>query len=137
MSVILQCAQDLAVETEEVPIDENVVSARGICNPLCVEVATVPERLSAESLEAAFLGAGFAIEDLDLVGSEWYEANQEAGRSPNYMLQISRLRRAKEELLEELGEPAYRSMHANALWGAYILIGKLETRLYVLRNARS
>ena len=38
-----------------------------------------------------------------------------------------------DELVEELGEMAYRSMYGNALWGVYLLIGKLETRLYVLR----
>lgn len=97
--------------------------------------ATHLENLDAASFEAQVVAAGFRIEDLDLVGSEWYEANQEAGTSPNYPLQISRLRRAKDELIEELGEMAYWSMYGNALWGVYILIGKLETRVYTLRLA--
>ncbi|NNC74522.1 MAG: hypothetical protein HKN93_03310, partial [Acidimicrobiia bacterium] len=65
--------------------------------------------------------------------SEWYEASQESGASSNYMLQISRLRRDEDRLVDELGEMAYRSMYGNALYGVYMLIGKLETRLYVLR----
>ena len=71
-----------------------------------------------------------------MIGSEWYEASQETGTAPNYMLQVSRLRRAKPRLLEELGEVAYRVMLGNALWSIYLFIGKLETRLYVLRVLR-
>lgn len=95
--------------------------------------ATVLRNLDSDLLDADIVGAGFEIESLDLIGSEWYEASQEAEISPNYAMQISRLRRAEDELVAELGEMAYRSMYGNALWGVYILIGKLETRLYVLR----
>ena len=104
---------------------------------LCRETATLPERTSSISFEEGVRRAGFAIETVDMVGSEFYEANQEAGTSPNYALQISRLRRAKDELVDELGEFAYRSMYANALYGVYMLIGKLETRIYVLRKTDS
>lgn len=95
--------------------------------------ATHLANLDPVGVEERILGAGFAIEDLELIGSEWYEAAQEAGVSANYALQISRLRRAERELVEELGELAYRSVYGNALYGVYLLIGKLETRLYVLR----
>ncbi|MEA2000448.1 MAG: class I SAM-dependent methyltransferase [Actinomycetota bacterium] len=61
---------------------------------LCRETATVPERTTSTRFEEDVRRAGFIIESLDMVGSEWYEANQEAGTSPNYALQISRLRRA-------------------------------------------
>jgi cyclopropane fatty-acyl-phospholipid synthase-like methyltransferase len=100
---------------------------------VCAATATVPQNLDAALFEEQAAAAGFEIESIDLVGSEWYEASQEAGVSPNYAMQISRLRRAQDELLEELGDMAYRSMYGNALWGVYILIGKLEARVYVLR----
>lgn len=96
--------------------------------------AVVPERMSSVGFEGSVARAGFIVEDLDVIGSEWYEASQESGTVPNYALQISRLRRARQEMLEELGEIAYRSMLSNALWAIYILIGKLETRLYLLRH---
>ncbi len=96
--------------------------------------ATVHSNLDPEGLEQDIADAGFEIESLDRVGSEWYEASQESGVSPNYMMQISRLRRAEKELVAELGDHAYRSMYGNALWGVFMLIGKLETRLYVLRK---
>lgn len=104
---------------------------------LYAAVAAVPDRMSSASFEESVDLAGFSVESLDLVGSEWYEASQEAGLAANYALQLSRLRRAKTEMLDELGEFAYRSMYANALWGVYMLIGKLETRLYVLRRSSS
>ena len=95
--------------------------------------ATHLVNLDSAHFEASATGAGFVVEDLEVIGSEWYEANQEAGESPNYLLQISRLNRAKDELIAELGETAYWSMYGNALWGAFILMGKLEVRVYVLR----
>lgn len=100
---------------------------------LYAEAAVVPERMSSAAFEEALGRAGFRVEMLDVVGSEWYEASQEAGVAPNYPLQVSRLRRAEAQLIDELGETAYRTMYANAVWGTYLLIGKLETRLYVLR----
>ena len=102
---------------------------------LYADLATVPEMMAPGGFEQRAKNAGFAIESIDVVGSEWYEASQEAGIAPNYMMQISRLRRAKDELLAELGEVAYRTMLGNAMWSIYLFIGKLETRLYVLRLA--
>lgn len=100
---------------------------------LCANTADVPERLSVDGFESAVAASGFTIESLDLVGSEWNEASQEAGTAPNYLLQLSRLRRDEQHYLDELGEIPYRVMYANALYGTYILIGKLEARVYVLR----
>lgn len=100
---------------------------------LCADAATVPERLSVEDFETTARMAGFAIDQVEILGSEYVEASQEAGGVPNYLLQVSRLRRAKRQLVDELGEVAYRVMYANALWSIYRLIGKLESRIYVLR----
>ena len=102
---------------------------------LCADAATVPERLSAADFEATVAAVGFSTESLDVLGSEYVEASQEAGTAPNYLLQVSRLRRAKDGLLEELGEVPYRVMYANALWSIYRMIGKLESRVYVLRRS--
>ncbi|MBT8214061.1 MAG: class I SAM-dependent methyltransferase, partial [Acidimicrobiia bacterium] len=101
---------------------------------LCADTATVPERMSVEIFEETAAAAGFTIESLEILGSEHVEASQESGTAPNYLLQISRLRRARESLLEELGEVPYRVMYGNALWSIYRLIGKLESRIYVLRR---
>lgn len=81
------------------------------------------------------MSAGFTIEDLEVLGSEWYEASQEAGNAPNYLLQVSRLRRAREALIEEIGETAYRVVYGNALWSINQMLGKLESRIYTLRRS--
>jgi SAM-dependent methyltransferase len=104
---------------------------------LCADTATVPERLSVEDFEATVSATGFSVGSVEVLGSEHVEASQEAGTSPNYLLQVSRLRRDKERLVEELGEVPYRVMYGNALWSIYRLIGKLESRIYVLRRGGS
>lgn len=101
---------------------------------LCADVAGYPERFDVTDFEASVEAAGFDIESIDMVGSEWVEASQEAGTVPNYLLQVSRLRRAKPRLVEELGEVPYRAIYGNALYSIYQLIGKLESRVYVLRR---
>ena len=95
--------------------------------------AAVPARFSVAGFEEAVAAAGLRIEHVEVVGSEWYEASQEAGTGSNYLLQISRLRRNKAALLEEIGEVAYRVVYGNALWGVNQMLGKLESRVYTLR----
>jgi len=97
--------------------------------------AAVPDRFSVDGFEAAAEAAGFSIEDVDVVGSEWNEASQETGTAANYLLQVSRLRRNKEALLEEIGEVAYRVVYGNALWTINQMLGKLESRVYTLRRS--
>jgi SAM-dependent methyltransferase len=97
--------------------------------------AAVPERFAVSGFEEAAVAAGFNIENVEVVGSEWYEASQEAGKAPNYLLQISRLRRNRAALLEEIGEVAYRVVYGNALWTINQMLGKLESRVYTLRRA--
>ncbi|MEN8041317.1 MAG: methyltransferase domain-containing protein [Actinomycetota bacterium] len=96
--------------------------------------AAVPERFSSDGFERAAVSAGFTIEDVEVLGSEWYEASQEAGTAPNYLLQVSRLRRNREALIAEIGEVAYRVVYGNALWSINQMLGKLESRIYVLRR---
>jgi cyclopropane fatty-acyl-phospholipid synthase-like methyltransferase len=99
--------------------------------------AVVAERMSIPGFENAVDRTGFGIESIDVIGTEWAEASEEAGTADNFLLQIARLRRAKPELINELGEAAYRAMYSNALWSIYQMIGKLEARVYVLRPART
>ena len=96
--------------------------------------AAVLERFSVDVFEKAAQAAGLTIENVEVVGSEWNEASQEAGTAPNYLLQVSRLRRNKEALIEEIGEVAYRVVYGNALWSINQMLGKLESRVYTLRR---
>ena len=102
---------------------------------LCGHTATVPERMSVEDFEDSARAAGFRIATCDIIGSEFVEASQESGTAPNYLVELSRLRRAKDALIEEMGEIPYRVMYGNALWSVYRFLGKLESRIYVLEDA--
>ena len=101
---------------------------------LCADTAGVSERLSVEMFESTVSASGFSVESLEVLGSEFVEASQEAGTAPNHLLHVSRLRRAKDSLIEAMGEMQYRVMYGNALWSIYRMIGKLESRIYVLRS---
>jgi sarcosine/dimethylglycine N-methyltransferase len=99
--------------------------------------AGVPARFSVDGFEESAISAGFAIEDVEVLGGEWYEASQEAGTAPNYLLQVSRLRRAQDALIAEIGEVPYRVVYGNALWSINQMLGKLESRVYVLRRSQT
>ncbi len=100
------------------------------------DLAVVPERMSITGFEGAVAGAGFTIAEVDRVRSEWREAWEEdgSGRTCSSLLHAARMLRCRNELLAELGEVGYRVELANALWGVYQMIGKLEPRVYVLRR---
>ena len=101
---------------------------------LCADLATIPERLDGDDFEGAVAAAGLTVQTRDIVGSEWREAWEEDGTrfTSRQLLHAARMIRARDELLAELGEIDYRVELANALWGVYQLIGKLEPRVYVL-----
>lgn len=98
-------------------------------------LATVADRMDPRGFEEATRSAGFAVESCEVVGSQWREAWEEDGshRTSRQLLHAARLLRARDDLVEELGEVTYRIELANALWGVYQMIGKLEPRVYVLR----
>jgi SAM-dependent methyltransferase len=99
------------------------------------DLATVPDRMDPERFEQAARSVGFTVESCEVIGSQWREAWEEdgSGRTSQQLLHAARLLRAADDLVDELGEITYRVELANALWGVYQMIGKLEPRVYVLR----
>jgi cyclopropane fatty-acyl-phospholipid synthase-like methyltransferase len=100
------------------------------------DLAVAPERMSPQDFEKRALAAGFVIESADVVGSEWREAWEEDGErlTSRQLLYAARLIRKADELRAELGEADYRVELANVLWGVYLMIGKLDVRVFLLRN---
>ncbi len=100
-------------------------------------LAVAPARMHPEQLEVAAEQAGYRLETRVVVGSQWREAWEEdgTGRTAAQLLVAARLLRAQNEMLDELGPDLYRLELANALWGVYQMIGKLEPRIYVFRPA--
>lgn len=99
---------------------------------LCADLATVPERLSVDIFEEAVGRAGFTIQSMDPVGSEWLESLLEREDGEKRLLQAARMRRAKDEMVSIVGVAPFRVMQANNLWTIYRMIGKLEERVYSL-----
>ncbi|TXS45088.1 class I SAM-dependent methyltransferase [Streptomyces sp. uw30] len=103
---------------------------------LYADVAVVPERMEPDDFERRASKAGFTIEMIDIVGSEFREASEEDGTNltSRQLLYAARLLRESTALRAELGESEYRVELGNALWGVYQMIGKLEPRIYLLRK---
>jgi SAM-dependent methyltransferase len=97
-------------------------------------LATIADRMDPDRFEQSARSAGFTVKSCEIVGSQWREAWEEDGsrRTSRQLLHAARLLRAKDELVNELGDVEYRVELANALWGVYQMIGKLEPRVYVL-----
>ena len=80
--------------------------------------------------------AGFRVILTDPIDSEWQEGWLEDGdpKVPAALLQIARMRRMRDSLVQRYGEPRYEAMYAGSLWGVYQLLGKLCPTLHLLRK---
>ena len=72
-------ARESAVQCYEILVVMEPDEARR----LCADSSTVPERLSSADFEATVGASGFEIEMLEVIGSEFVEASQEASTAPN------------------------------------------------------
>ena len=110
------------------PLLEPKESAR-----LCADLAQVPERLDSELFEETVKRAGFDIEAIDRVASEWLENLLEREDGEKRLLWAARLNRERDRFIQTMGVVPYRVMFGNTLWTIYRMIGKLEDRVYVIR----
>jgi SAM-dependent methyltransferase len=99
------------------------------------DVARELESMSTTHAERAFVGAGFRVEQKDVIGGEWREYELEHGEhSPRHGLQASRLLRRRDYFVRKYGEPFYEWALADALWMPFIMLGKLLPVAYLLRK---
>lgn len=98
--------------------------------------SVVPENMDSEYLEAVATSAGFEIETVDVISSEWREFRVESGMDDigQDLMTVARMRRAETELVERFGRNRYEATLADLLWGIYLLLGKLTASIYVLRK---
>jgi len=99
---------------------------------ICADLATVPERLDIGVFEDSVRRAGFTIQAIDVVGSEWIESFLEREDGERRLLRAARMQRSKDAIVARVGVAAFRVMQANNLWTIYRMIGKLEERVYSL-----
>ncbi len=109
------------------PLLESIEKAR-----ICADLASVPDRLDVEVFEDSVRRAGFAIQAIDRIGSEWLESFLEREDGEKRLLRAARMQRAKDDIVAKVGVAPFRAMQANNLWTIYRMIGKLEERVYSL-----
>jgi hypothetical protein len=87
------------------------------------------------SIEAAWERAGFVQQECVDLRSEPGEWSQERDGGPGRkLLHAARLLREPERYIARFGQSAYDTKLAECLWFVYRMIGKLSTRIYVLRK---
>jgi SAM-dependent methyltransferase len=97
-------------------------------------LGNVPQNLERGWVEETFRQAGFRVERLEEIGTEFREYDEERTRPVSEsLLRLARLRRRREEVIQRFGRARYDVSEASLHWLAYLLIGKLEPVAYVLR----
>lgn len=97
---------------------------------------TVPYNSDPRQVETAFTAGGFTIEQRIDLGSEFGEYGEEHTRKPSrQLIHAARLLRAPERFIAQFGRRNYDIMLTDSLWHVYRMIGKLSSRVYVLRKA--
>lgn len=88
------------------------------------------------AVDAAVAASGLAVEHFELVSPEWAEHDLEQGGAGVVadLLALSRLRRDATALVARFGERAHEQALAFSQWGVYLVLGKLQTGLWVLRR---
>jgi SAM-dependent methyltransferase len=91
---------------------------------------------SAQQIETAFTGAGLNIDQCLELGSEFGEFAQETRGEPGRrLLHAARLLRSPERYIAQFGQKNYDIMLGDCLWHIYRMIGKLSSRVYLLRRS--
>jgi SAM-dependent methyltransferase len=97
-------------------------------------LGTVPQNLERAWVEEAFKQAGFRVERLEEIGTEFREYEEERTQPVSEsLLRLARLRRRREEVIQRFGRDKYTLWEASLHWLAYLLLGKVEPVAYVLR----
>ena len=97
-------------------------------------LGNVPQNLERARVEGAFEQAGFRVERLEEIGTEFREYDEERTQPVSEsLLRLARLRRRREEVIRRFGKDKYDLWEASLHWLAYLLLGKLEPVAYVLR----
>jgi SAM-dependent methyltransferase len=97
-------------------------------------LGNVLQNLERRWVEEAFERAGFRIDRLEEIGTEFREYDEERTQPVSEsLLRLARLRRRREEVIEQFGRDKYDVWEASLQWLAYLLMGKLEPVAYILR----
>jgi SAM-dependent methyltransferase len=85
----------------------------------------------------AYRAAGLVLQETVVVGSQWREwAEERTQPVSRALLQLSRLRRQRDEIVAERGLDLYEHVEANLHWLLFQFLGKFEPVVHVLRRSR-
>jgi cyclopropane fatty-acyl-phospholipid synthase-like methyltransferase len=105
---------------------------------LSERLGIIPANSDAAHFESAFVSAGFSAEQALETGSEWGEFSQErTGEPGRRLLHAARLMREPERYIARFGQTGYDIMLSDCLWHVYRMIGKLSSRVYLLKPTES
>ena len=97
-------------------------------------LGNVQRNLDRPTVEAAFGHAGFHVDHVDDIGTEFREYEEERSQPVSEsLLRLARLRRRRADVISRFGNEKYDLWEASLQWLAYLLLGKLEPVAYVLR----
>lgn len=98
-------------------------------------LGNVRQNLDPAYVEAAYEASGLAIERTEVIGTAWWEHLEERTQPvSNALLRLARLRRQTDDIIAAHGEDVYGHIEANLHWEVFILLGKLEPVVHVLRT---
>jgi SAM-dependent methyltransferase len=98
-------------------------------------LALVRANLDEAHVECIFDRARLVVAAKDVVGTEWREyAEERTHAASRDLLRLARLRRQRDQIIEQAGEDIYRHIESNLHWLAYQFLGKLVPTIYVLRK---
>ena len=99
-------------------------------------LGNVENNLDRAALEAAFARSGFAVESMDVIGTEWREYAEERTQPVSRaLLRLARLRRQRDDVVHAHGQEIHDHIEANLHWELFQFLGKLEPLVYILRAA--
>lgn len=87
------------------------------------------------TMEAAFAAAGFVVERVEEIGTEWREfAEERTQPTSKALLRLARLRRQRDAIVAWRGQEIYDHIEANLHYEVFLFLGKFEPVVHVLRK---
>jgi SAM-dependent methyltransferase len=95
---------------------------------------TFIRNVAVAQVEEAFASADLRIDQLITLGPEFGEFSEETrGKAGRCLIHAARLLRDPQRYIARFGQANYDIMLSDCFWHVYRMIGKLESRVYVLR----
>jgi len=93
------------------------------------------ENVRRDKMESAFAAAGFVIERVEEIGTEWREFGEERTQSTSRsLLHLARLRRQRDAIVAWRGQEIYDHIEANLHYEVFLFLGKFEPVIHILRK---